>query len=247
MIDYGVFFVVFNVILLLFVIHLKDFFCDLQTAWLLVLSMKPSSYIWLEFGLFSTILYTSLSMYTYIYNYYKNSISQPVLQLGTPLLCNHWAQVSYVIQIKICAEYRDMLPRPRLVCQEPGLMPIGRSPGVPDKSSRGLGSMPRYSAHILICFKAYIFLFFFHSPVGLVGNFAGLPVCTVPSAIVHCNQNEAGHQTMKAPRMPCWGAAGPSKHSMAFKSQSGENDRYNGWNLYQWEVFSTRTKWMEIL
>ena len=34
-----------------------------------------------------------------------------------------------VIQIKICAEYRDMLPRPRLVCQEPGLRPIGRSPG----------------------------------------------------------------------------------------------------------------------
>ena len=30
----------------------------------------------------------------------------------------------YIIQIKICAEYRDMLPRPRLVCQEPG--PIGR-------------------------------------------------------------------------------------------------------------------------
>ena len=48
---------------------------------------------------------------------------------------------SHVIQIKICAEYRDMLPRPRLVCQEPGLRPIGRSPGLPDKSSRGLGSM----------------------------------------------------------------------------------------------------------
>ena len=54
-------------------------------------------------------------------------------------------------QIKICAEYRDMLPRPRLVCQEPGLRPIGRSPGVPDKSSRGLGRMSWYSAQILIC------------------------------------------------------------------------------------------------
>ena len=64
------------------------------------------------------------------------------------------------IQITICVEYRDMLPRPRLVCQEPGLRPIGRSPGVPDKSSRGLGSMSRYSAQILICFIAYIFLFF---------------------------------------------------------------------------------------
>ena len=53
-----------------------------------------------------------------------------------------------------------MLPRPRLVCQEPGLKPIGRSPGVPDKSSRHLGSMSRYSAKILICFIAYIFIFF---------------------------------------------------------------------------------------
>ena len=44
--------------------------------------------------------------------------------------------VAFAIQIKICAEYRDMLPRPRLVCQEPGLRPIDRSPGVPDKSSR---------------------------------------------------------------------------------------------------------------
>ena len=35
---------------------LKWFFCDLQTAWRLVLSMKPWSYIWLEFGLFSTII-----------------------------------------------------------------------------------------------------------------------------------------------------------------------------------------------
>ena len=139
----------------------------------------------------------------------------------------------FVIQIKICAEYRDMLPRPRLVCQKPGLRPIGRSPGVPDKSSRGLGSMSRYSAQILICFIAYIFLIFFHSSVGLVENFAGLPVCTVPSAIVHCNQNEAGHQTIKAPSMPCWGAAGPSKHSLVFKSKPGENDRENGWNLYQ--------------
>ena len=65
------------------------------------------------------------------------------------------------IQNKICAEYRDMLPRPRLVCQEPGLRPIGRSPGVPDKSSRGFGSMSWYSAQILICFIAYIFHFFF--------------------------------------------------------------------------------------
>ena len=119
----------------------------------------------------------------------------------------------YIIQIKICAEYLDMLPRSRLVCQEPGLRPIGRSPGVPDKSSQGLGSMSRYSTQILICFIAYVFQFFYFS-VGLVGNFAGLPSCIVPSATVHCNQNEAGHQTIKAPSMPCWGAAGPCKHSL---------------------------------
>ena len=78
-----------------------------------------------------------------------------------------------------------MLPRPRLVCQEPGLRPIGRSPGVPDKSSRGLGSMSRYSAQILISFIAYIFSIFNFS-VGLVGNLAELPPCTVPPATVHC-------------------------------------------------------------
>ena len=69
--------------------------------------------------------------------------------------------LNIAIQIKICAEYLDMLPRPRLVCQEPGLRPIGWCPGVPDKSSWGLGSMSRYSAQILICFIAYIFLIFF--------------------------------------------------------------------------------------
>ena len=106
------------------------------------------------------------------------------------------------IQIKICAEYRDMLPRPRLVCQEPGLRPIGRSPGVPDKSSRGLGSMSRYSAQILICFIAYIFSIFNFS-VGLVGNLAELPLF-----IVIRMRLLSAHQTIKSPSMPCWGAAG---------------------------------------
>ena len=129
------------------------------------------------------------------------------------------------IQIKICEEYRDMLPRPRLVCQEP----IGLSPGVPDKSSRGLGSMFRYSAQILICFIACIF-HFLYSSVSLAGNFAGLPSCRVPSATVHCNQNEAGHQTIKAPSMPCWCAAGPCKHWLAFMPQ-------DWWN---WQI-----KWMK--
>ena len=54
-------------------------------------------------------------------------------------------------QIKICAEYRDMLPRPRLdLSGTPGLRPIGLSPGS-WQTSLGLGSMSRYSAKILIC------------------------------------------------------------------------------------------------
>ena len=102
-------------------------------------------------------------------------ITPPFLEMGFQGL---------VIQIKICAEYRDMLPRPRLVCQEPGLRPIGRSPGVPDKSSRGLGSMSRYSAQILICFIAYIFPFFCLFLCGF-----GWELCrtaTMHSALCHC-------------------------------------------------------------
>ena len=54
-------------------------------------------------------------------------------------------------QIKICAEYRDMLPRPRLdLSCTSGLRPIGLSPGS-WQTSLGLGSMSRYSAQILIC------------------------------------------------------------------------------------------------
>ena len=66
--------------------------------------------------------------------------------------------------------------------------PIGGSPGVPDKSSRDLGSMCRYSAQIWICFIACIFQFIFYSFVGF-----GWELCR--TAIVHCNQNEAGHQS----------------------------------------------------
>ena len=110
-------------------------------------------------------------------------ITYPCHDLGLFLSVKGVQESSCAIQIKICAEYRDMLPRPRLVFHEPGLRPIGRSPGVPDKSSRGLGSMSRYSTQILICFIAYIFQFFYDS-VGLVGNFAGLPVSPLPLSIV---------------------------------------------------------------
>ena len=138
----------------------------------------------------------------------------------------------YITQIKIYAQYRDMLPRPRLVCQEPGLKPKGRIPCIPDKSSRSLGSRSLYCSQILIRFIAYIFLFY--SSGCLVGNFTGLPARTLPSAIVHCNQNEAGHQTIKSPSMPCWGAAG-WKHSQAFMPQDWWN-----WQIKKMKSVSKR-------
>ena len=56
-------------------------------------------------------------------------------------------------QIKICVEYRDMLPRPRLdLSGTPGFRPVGLSPGS-WQTSLGLGSMSRYSAQILICIR----------------------------------------------------------------------------------------------
>ena len=77
-------------------------------------------------------------------------------------------------------------------------------------------------------FYSIHFPFFFNSSVGLVGNFARLPPCRVPSVIVRCNQNEAGHQIIKAPSMTCWGAAGPWIHFLAFMHlchRTGEIDR----------------------
>ena len=122
---------------------------------------------------------------------------------------HHNILLALVIQIKICAQYRDMLPRPRLVCQEPGLRPIGRSPGVPDKSSRGLGSMSRYSAQILICFIAYIFSIFISLWVWL-GTLQNChhAQCPLPLFIVIRMRLLSAHQTIKSPSMPCWGAAG---------------------------------------
>ena len=76
-----------------------------------------------------------------------------VLQGSQPNPQRNWTlKKMYAIkQIKICAEYRDMLPRPRLdLSGTPGLRPIGLSPGS-WQTSLGLGSMSRYSAQILIC------------------------------------------------------------------------------------------------
>ena len=136
-----------------------------------------------------------------------------------------WANPTLNIQIKICAEYRDMLPRPRLVCQEPGLRPIGRIPGVPDKSSQGLGSMSRYSAQILICFIAYIFQSIFIPLWVWLGTLQDCQYaqCPLPLSIVIIMRLVI--RQSKLPACLAEVQPGPSKHSLAFMSQTGEIDR----------------------
>ena len=67
---------------------------------------------------------------------------------------------------------------------------------------------PRPGKHVpVFCTDLNLFysihLPFFHSSMDLVENFVGLLACKVPSVLVHCNQIEAGHPTIKAPSMPC--------------------------------------------
>ena len=202
--------------------------------------------MWIDWELFAKCTKTRIRIYYYHHNYSIGNLieiaitmkwefwlslvaeMQHVTQQFTNRIPHymgnmHLPQQPSVIQIKICAEYRDMLPRLRLVCQKPGLRLIGRSPGVPDKSSRGLGSMSRYSAPILICFIAYIFLF-----IPLVVWFRTLQDCQngqCPLPLSILIRKRVGHQTIKAPSMLCWGAAGPSKHSLAFIPQTGDIGR----------------------
>ena len=77
-----------------------------------------------------------------------------VLQSSQPNQQRNKKRKMYAIkQIKICAEYRDMLPRPRLdLSGTPGLRPIGP---ISWQTSLDLGSMSRYSAQILTCITWY--------------------------------------------------------------------------------------------
>ena len=85
-------------------------------------------------------------------------------------------------QIKICAEYRDMLPRPRLdLSGTPGLRPIGLSPGS-WQTSLGLGSMSRYSAQILICITR-----------GGGGRFPAFPAHAQPAILCICQEAHIIH------------------------------------------------------
>ena len=123
-----------------------------------------------------------------------------------------------------------MVPRPRLVCQEPGLRPIGRSPGVPDKSSRSLGSMSRYSAEILICFIAYIFNFLF-----LCGF--GWELCRTPSmhsALCHC------------PLLSEWGWSSDNQSSQhALLMCSWPIKTLSGLYMYATDWWNWQIKWMK--
>ena len=140
-----------------------------------------------------------------------------------------------------------MLPRPRLVCQEPGLRAIGRSPDVPDESSRGLGGMSRYSAQIFICFISYIFHYFIPLRVWL-GTLQDCQYaqCPLPLSIVIRMR-----PVIRQSKFPACLAEVQLAHQNTLwhlcHTQIGKIDRWNGWNLYQWEVFSTRSKCMESL
>ena len=69
----------------------------------------------------------------------------PILQLLRGLRNREMYAIK---QIKICAEYRNMLTRPRMVL-------LG-TPGLSFwQTILGLGSMPRYSAQISICVTVF--------------------------------------------------------------------------------------------
>ena len=110
-------------------------------------------------------------------------------------LCLPWYDNNTALLHKICSKYQDMLLRPRLVCHEPGLRPIGRSPVYLTNQADTWVACPG------ILHRSW---------------FAGLPPCTVLCAIVHCNQNRTDHQTIKSPSMPCWGAVLSRNYAVFF-------------------------------
>ena len=90
--------------------------------------------------------------------------------------------VCSIKKIKICAEYQDMLPRPRLVYQ----VHLGWL------TSLGLGSMSRYSAQILICITRHSHqarnmttsrLWVNYQCAGLYPGLRTSPQCNVPAGI----------------------------------------------------------------
>ena len=77
------------------------------TAWRLVLSMKPWSYIWLEFGLFSTIIYIYICVYVCTVSKNRSEVYVPFESYGhyrwvrvfIPNLC--WFIVNWNLRITL--------------------------------------------------------------------------------------------------------------------------------------------------
>ena len=132
--------------------------------------------------------------------------------------------------------------------QEPGLRPIGRSPGVPDKSSRGLGSMSRYSVQILICFIAYIFQIFFIPLWVWLGTLQDCQYaqCPLPMSIVI--RMRLVIRQSKLPACLAEGAAGPSNtlwhvsHSLVKMTDKMDeiyiNRKFSAQEPSEWRDFS---------
>ena len=85
-------------------------------------------------------------------------LQQKIAHMRTFLLQNGALWDIELVKYEVCEMGLCMsnMPRKRLVGR---LRPIGRSPGVPAKSSQSLVNMSRYSAQILICLIAYILQF----------------------------------------------------------------------------------------
>ena len=105
-------------------------------------------------------------------------------------------------------------------------------------------------------FYSIHFLFFLF-PCGFSWELCRTAIMHSASAIVHCKQNEAGQQTIKAPSMPCWGAFSPWKHSLAFMPQDWWNwlikwIKSVSMGSYQYknqvnEAFFLHTLWVTLL
>ena len=74
-----------------------------------------------------------------------------------PFIHHCCCNVEYDVQIKICAEDRDMIPKIDAGLSGTWAKAERPKPKSAWKTDRGFGYMSRYSAQILICFIAYIF------------------------------------------------------------------------------------------
>ena len=124
---------------------------------------------------------------------------------------------------------------------------LGWSPGVPGKSSRGLGSISRHSAQILTCFIAYIFQFLFIPLWAWLGTLQDWQYaqCPLPLPIVIRMR-----LIIKQSKVPAWFAEVQLAHQntlwhlchrLVKLTDKMDEICING------KFFSTTTKWMESL